>query len=87
MRREAQSWVMAVVLGFALVACATNAPLINARSHSNRDGVFSEVIGEGAILKGTPIWKSMHRSRPVRKGTFSLSHGIPSRENRATRSF
>ena len=52
MRREAQSWVMAVVLGFALVGCATNASLINARSHSNIDGIFSEVIGEGAIPKG-----------------------------------
>ena len=52
MRREAQTWVMAVVLGFALVACATNMPLINARSHSNRDGIFSEVIGEGTIPKG-----------------------------------
>jgi hypothetical protein len=52
MRRDAKLWVMAVLLGFALVGCATNAPLIEARSHSNRDGIFSEVVGQGAIPKG-----------------------------------
>jgi len=52
MRREAQSLVMSVVLGFALVGCATNASLINARSHSNIDGIFSEVIREGTVPKG-----------------------------------
>jgi hypothetical protein len=52
MRREMMLRLMAVFLGFALVGCATNAPLIQARSHSNRDGIFSEVTGQGAIPKG-----------------------------------
>ena len=52
MRKAAQLWVMAVFLEFALVGCARNAPLINARSHSNRDGIFSEVTRQGAIPKG-----------------------------------
>jgi hypothetical protein len=51
MRKNAKLWLMAVVLGFALLGCATNAPLINARSHSNRDGIFSEVTGQGTIPK------------------------------------
>jgi hypothetical protein len=52
MRRDAPSWLMAVLLAVALVGCATNAPLIKARSHSNRDGIFSEVTGQGTIPKG-----------------------------------
>ena len=48
MRREAQSWVMAVVLGFALVGCATNGPLdFNTRSHSNGEDVFGSHRGRG----------------------------------------
>lgn len=52
MRRDAKLWVMAVFLGFAFVGCATNEPLIKAYSHSNRDDIFSEVTGQGAIPKG-----------------------------------